>query len=83
MDTITKTMTLKPLRSGASTLGDRQRVYYEQILVCEGEYPVAMVHIDLFFVKDHHEDNTIYRRLDKGEAVECFVTFKISDAHAV
>jgi hypothetical protein len=82
MDTITKKVLFVPLRSGESKYIPG-RTYYEQIIMRIDNYPCAMFHIDTLFVKGHSEDNEIYRRLDKGEAVECLATFKISDADTV
>lgn len=77
MNKITKTITLKPLKTGISTFTGEP--YYEQVIAyMEDQYPFAMFHIDNLFVAEHRGDNEIYSELNNGRSVTCKVTFDAS-----
>jgi len=81
---IEKEITLKPLISGytQTEFADKPKgtPYYEQILVKDEDYPIAMVHIDIFW--PGRRDNTpkekydIYDTLLSGQELKIIATFK-------
>jgi len=68
---ITKKVKLVPLVTGHSSFNNG-KAYYEQVIIYDGSYPSAMMHIDTLSTK---EKDKIYEQLENGETVECFMIF--------
>jgi hypothetical protein len=62
---------LKPLISGYSKIEFPDKKigtpYYEQILLCDGDYPIALFHVDTFWTR--HGKDEIYTALNQGNDV--------------
>lgn len=69
---ISKKVKLVPLK----TWNTDDKDFFEQILIYEKVYPVAMTHIDTFYISGD-KDNDIYNMLDKGASVKCMMSFEI------
>ena len=80
---IEKEFTLKSLVSGYSTIARPGKPYYEQVLMYEGDYPFAMVHVDMFWPGRKEgtpqEKYAIHDALSKGKRVKVKVTFELID----
>jgi hypothetical protein len=79
-----KEFTLKPLVSGYSqAIAPVGKPYYEQVVIYEGDYPVAMVHGDLFWPGQRtdkpEELFAIHDAVYAGHNVKVKVTFTIID----
>jgi hypothetical protein len=70
---------LVPLISGSYTgrfkLREKGDPYYEQILLYEGEYPFAVIHMDTFY--HSIQDNHIHDLLNQGKQLKVKVTFEV------
>ena len=85
--TIEKEFTLKPLVSGHSMTSfpgkENGRLYYEQILMYDEEWPLALVHIDTFWPGRREGNPTklyaIHDALNEGRTVKVRVRFDIID----
>jgi hypothetical protein len=73
-----KTYQLRPVKTGVSTTRP-DKVYYEQIIMSENDYPLALLHIDNFW-QGKGGANKIYDALDQGKTVTVNVTFEIAEA---
>ena len=72
---------LQPLLSGYSKIDFPNKAkgtpYYEQILICDEDYPLVMVHIDTFWKR--HGDDSIYDALKHGTTIKIRARFNIID----
>lgn len=79
MEKFVTTWSLRPLISGKNTLSYASKSegtpYYEQILIYDGDFPFAVVHMDTFWTR--HGNDEIYQEIRKGNNVKVEVTFKI------
>ena len=81
---IEKEFILKPLVSGYSTFSiDKDKPYYEQVLIYEQDYPVAMVHGDLFWPGQRKSNPEmlfdIHDALYAGRTIKVRVKFTLID----
>ncbi len=83
--TLEKEFTLKPLVSGYRKIAYPNKPigepYYEQILMQEGDYPFAIVHIDTFWPGQRERNPielyAIHDALNEGYTVKVRVRFDI------
>jgi hypothetical protein len=70
---------LKPQLSGYSKIEFPDKKigtpYYEMILLCDNDYPMALLHIDTFWTR--HGKDAIYHALIKGEDITIKVKLDI------
>ena len=81
---IEKEFTLKPLVSGYSKVVEPvKKPYYEQVVIYEGDYPVAMVHGDLFWPGQRkttpENQYDIHDAVYAGHTIKVRVKFTIID----
>lgn len=76
----TKTLSLMPIVTGHNK--QTGEPYFEEVIVTElhDEYPIALVHVDNFYVEDNQPgDRRIYQLLQRGLIVYVDVVIAMSD----
>ena len=75
---IEKTLVLRPISYERLASG---KIYYEQILALDDNYPIFMVHCDLFWPGSREgnpqEKYDVYDALVEGNKIKVKVTFEI------
>lgn len=76
--TIEVEWTLHPVSTTSkygTPMNRKEKIYYEQIIIKQDDYPIALTHIDTFWAPNY--DTTIHDRLTNGEKVTVLVKISV------